>query len=419
MYGDAIMINPWLLEPNIREIITHAERNGLSMTQGQQDEFEAALSGAAPSIMSVADDKVEIAVRGVLTQTPNFLAMFLGGGNTTYPDIISALSIAEADDTISEIILSIDSPGGSVNGLFDTLDAIRATTKPVKAVILNTAASAAYAIATQADEIVASNRATQVGSIGIAASFMVSENIIDIASTNAPKKRPDVSIPEGVDIIREQLDPLHDLFVDAIVDGRNNATGNSITSKIVNSDFGQGAMLLANEALKAGMIDSIAPPKLSVVGTSNKAVAMSSDINIAKQNKEGKAMTLEELKAQHPALFAAAVKGGIEVGATQERDRVMGHLIMGQTSGDMKTALEAVKEGSVMTQELQAIYMSAALNRADAGKRTGDDDDASAVLDGAAAAGSEEPSAADVVADAVVAKLTGNTEGVKGGEANA
>ncbi len=415
------MINPWLLEPNIREIITHAERNGLSMTQGQQAEFKAALSGAAPDIMSVADDKVEIAVRGVLTQTPNFLAMFLGGGNTTYPDIISALSIAEADDTISEIILSIDSPGGSVNGLFDTLDAIRATSKPVKAVILNTAASAAYAIATQADEIIASNRATQVGSIGIAASFMISENIIDIASTNAPKKRPDVSTPEGVAVVQEQLDSIHDLFVDAIVDGRNSATGNNITSKTVNSDFGQGALLVADEAFKQGMIDSIAPPKLSVVGASTSAVAKHSDSDkIAKQNKEGKAMTLEELKAQHPNLFAAAVKEGVEIGATQERDRVMGHLIMGQTSGDMKTALGAVKEGSLMTSELQATYMSAAMNKTDAGNRDDDDDAAGDALNGAAATGSEEPSPADVVADKVVSVLSGGiTEGIKEGEANA
>ncbi|MCK5235959.1 MAG: S49 family peptidase, partial [Deltaproteobacteria bacterium] len=186
----------WLLEPNTKEIITQGERGGLSFTAEQQAKHLEALSGVTPGIMSVAGDKADIAIRGVLTASPNIFAMFLGGGNTTYPDIIASIAAAEQDDAVSEIILSIDSPGGDISGLFDTLAAIRATTKPVKAVVLNTAASAAYAIAAQADEIVASNRATRVGSIGIAVSVHVSENRVDIASTNAPKKRPDVTTAE-------------------------------------------------------------------------------------------------------------------------------------------------------------------------------------------------------------------------------
>jgi ClpP class serine protease len=90
------------------------------------------------------------------------------------------------------------------------------------------------------------------GSIGIAASFLVDESIVEIASTEAPKKRPDVSTAEGKAIVREELDAIHEVFVEAIARGRSTTTTN------VNRNFGRGAIVLARDAKRAGMIDSIA-----------------------------------------------------------------------------------------------------------------------------------------------------------------
>ena len=405
----------WLLEPNTKEIIIQGERGGLTLTAAQHAEHMQALSGATPDIMAVAGDKAEIAIKGVLTATPNIFAMFLGGGNTTYPDIIAALGAAESDDTISEIILSIDSPGGDLSGLFDTLAAIRATTKPVKAIISNMGASAAYAIAAQADEIIASNRAARIGSIGIAISFRVFEDEVDIASTEAPKKRPDVTTPEGVAIVREELDDLHTVFVDHIVNGRNKATGGNITSKDVNSNFGQGGILLAEAALKQGMIDGIAAPRLAVVGSPSSIAATAKTIKQDEpKSKEGRTMTLKELKVQHPDLFAEVVEAGV----AQERDRVVAHLIMGQESGAIETSIEAVKEGSLMTQTLTAKYMMAAKNKATLAATETDDDITAVAVNGAVATGAEAKTDADKVADIVVAQITG-IAGVEGDKVNA
>lgn len=393
----------WLLEPNTKEIIVQGERGGLTLNAAQQAEHLQALSGATPDILAVAGDKAEIAIRGVLTAAPNIFAMFLGGGNTTYPDIIAALGAAESDDSISEIILSIDSPGGDISGLFDTLEAIQSTTKPVKAVISNMGASAAYAIAAQADEIIASHIATQVGSIGIATSFRVFEDEVNIASTEAPKKRPDVTTPKGVAIVREKLDALHKVFVDSIVSGRNRATGSTITSQDVNSKFGQGATILADQALKQGMIDSIGVSRVLAGGASSSTAAIESNkvVDISTKNKEGKIMTLQELKAGHPDLFAEAVG----LGVAQERDRVNAHLIMGKSSGDMETAMKAVEEGSDMTKTLTATYLSAAKDQAMVGARGDDDIDAGGILSGVAPTGTPAKDDADTVADAVCAGL--------------
>jgi len=72
-------------------------------------------------------------------------------------------------------------------------------------------------------------------------------------------------------------------------------------------------------------------------------------------------MDLEKLKSLHPAVYRAAKAEG----AQRERHRVSSHIIMGEKSGDLKTALAAIRNGADLTIEIQAQYMSAAINRED------------------------------------------------------
>lgn len=358
----------WLLENSVRKAIEAAQNAGVVPTVEQQTQFEATHTALAADsnsrILSVAGNSAEIAIKGVITQTPSFLAMLFGGGNTTYPEIISALAEAEADTSITEIILAIDSPGGQFDGLFDTLAAIQTTTKPVKAVISNLGASAAFAIASQADEIIATNVAARIGSIGVAATFGINENEITITSTNSPKKRPDVTTLEGIAMVREELDAMHEIFVDAIAEGRGT------TTEKINAEFGQGATLLAGEALKRGMIDGIAKTSLRLVGNAESTTSAQK----GGDNSEKGPMDLTTLKAEHSATYAAAMEDGV----TKERDRVTAHLTMGKASGDMKTAITAISEGSEMTATITAQYQVASMNRNDVNSRQDDDVDANA-----------------------------------------
>ena len=93
-------------------------------------------------------------------------------------------------------------------------------------------------------------------------------------------------------------------------------------------------------------------------------------------------MTKQELKAQHPELYTSILEEGSAAATATERDRVVGHLTMGETSGDMKTAIAAITDGSGMTATIQAKYMSAAMNRNAQAARQADSDAAGAVLDG-------------------------------------
>ena len=400
----------WLLEFNTKVLIEQAEAQNTPIPLDEQAKltanFEASLAGATPRIMSVAGDKAQIAVEGVLTKVPSWLAMIFGGGNTTYPEIISAIAAAEQDDNISDMTLAIDSPGGHFDGLFDVLGAIRAAKKPVHAQISSLGASAAFAIATEADTIAADNKATRVGSVGVAATFRISENEVTITSTDAPKKRPDVTTDEGKADVRQELDAMHEIFADAIAAGRSAATGEKFTTARVNKDFGRGATLLAGEALKQGMIDNISSEgSASAIGATSPTVASVQPNKIQAQLKttkktEVKVMDLVTLKAEHPAVFAAAKAEGV----TAERDRVSAHLIMGEASGDMVSAIAAAKDGSEMSAAIQATHFSASMKKKDIDARDKDN------IELKVETKPGEPSAADIVAAEVEAAL-----GVEGG----
>lgn len=377
----------WLIETEIRNRILQAEQQGLMPTAEQQADLcariESSLSGSLPAIMSVAGNKAQIEIKGALTNAPDFFAMIFGGGNTTYPEIISALALADSDDSITDITLAVDSPGGRTDGLFETLEAISKTEKPVHAVVSNLAASAAFAIAAKADDITAHDPATRIGSIGIAVDIQVSEDIISIANSESPKKRPDVTTPEGVAVVQETLDAMHEVFARSIAEGRSAATGKTVTVDDVNSHFGQGATLMAKEAEKRGMIDAVTQSDLRV-------------INNNKQTKktEGKAMDLNKFKADHPAIFAEAVAAGV----AQERDRVTAHLIMGRSADALDVAVEAVEAGTEMNATMQAKYFDASMKKKDVKNRDGDDTDAASALDDVSG-GAVSKDAIDLAAD--------------------
>ncbi len=315
--------------------------------------------GNFSDIMEVAGDTARIHIKGILTNEPSLMAFFFGGGNTTYPEIIAALAAAEKDPKIKKAELFIKSPGGIIEGGFEAMSAIRNFAKPITARIDGVGASMAYAFASQTLHITAAHNATQVGSVGIAQEISIPENLVILTSTAAPKKRPDVRTEQGKKDAVEFLDSIHGLFAQAIAEGRTRATGKTVTVDMVNSNFGQGAAVLGIEALNKGMVDVIESDKS--VRPVLKVVGSKGNDNIG----GNKAMTLDELKAQHPALYAAAVGEGVHQGVVKERDRVNSHLIMGSSSGDMKTAMEAIKAGTEMTGALQATYLAAGMNRTD------------------------------------------------------
>jgi signal peptide peptidase SppA len=89
-------------------------------------------------------------------------------GVTSYEGVAAQIRDAATDTAISSILLDIDSPGGEATGMFGLAATIREVRKKkrIVAVVNDMAASAAYGIASAADEIVISPTSI-VGSIGV------------------------------------------------------------------------------------------------------------------------------------------------------------------------------------------------------------------------------------------------------------
>jgi len=114
--------------------------------------------------LRVVDDIAVVGIRGPMVKGVGAFGQMFGLADTNL--INESVKRALADNQIKKLILDIDSPGGDVDGIVDLGDTIAAADKPVIAQVSGMAASAAYYIASQADEIYA-GRADQVGSIGV------------------------------------------------------------------------------------------------------------------------------------------------------------------------------------------------------------------------------------------------------------
>lgn len=408
----------WLLKTEVAQAMQAARAVGYQPTAEERAKFadqmreaHASTTADRPRNMSVAGDVAEIAIDGVLTEKPDCFALLFGGGNTTYESIRKSLRQADADPAIKSIVLNISSPGGQVTGLFETFAALESVRKPMR-VKASQADSAAYGIAAVAGPIEATTPAAEFGSVGVAVRLHLDEDVVDIASTDAPRKRPDYSSEEGIAVVREELDALHELFVDAIARGRGTTVAD------VNAEFGRGGVLLAKQAKQKGMIDTIAPqPRRarSSKGAESEDHAGPDAAPPSEASADGGAMetipmNAEKLKAEHPALYDAIIKdakeAGVKEGTASERKRVLAHLKLGKTSGAMAVAEKAIEAGSsTMDEEVFAEYQSAAMNRRDQSARQADSDQAGQALAGAAPATGAAPAATGDLGDQVVALL--------------
>jgi ClpP class serine protease len=388
----------WLLKQEVAEELRRVWKRDDPSTATQRAEFlqkrEAEAAAGEPRIMQRAGDTMDIAIEGVLTEKPDFWAWLLGGGNTTYRDIRSALAIAAQDPTVKRVNMNMASPGGQVSGLFETLGDIEAFQKPIT-VRASMADSAAYAIAAVAGRIEPTNAAAEFGSIGVAVTYLHVEELIDITSTEAPNKRPNPSTDEGKAVIREHLDAIHDLFVDAIARGRSRTTGEKITKANVNETFGRGGVLLAGDAKKRKMIDK-APPAATRGARAEENITPDAagepeqtatsgygEEDMAETTPAKKPLDLKTLRAEHPEVYEAAVTEGV----TQERKRVMAHLKLAAATGATKVAHDAIASGaSTMDEEVHADYLAAGMNRRDSDARQDDSDKAGKTLESAKAA---------------------------------
>ena len=147
-------------------------------------------------------------------------------------NVTRALDKLATDSSVKALILSIDSPGGSVAGGESLHDAIArvAARKPVVAVMRGVAASAGYMIAVAANRIYA-RQATLTGSIGVLLQAPQVSGLLDklgigvTTIVSGPlKDQPSLTHPlseQGKTVLQALVMDMYDQFVAMVATGRH------------------------------------------------------------------------------------------------------------------------------------------------------------------------------------------------------
>lgn len=265
----SLISSPWAIRRDLMPIVaqvlgrlaagepmSHADRErvdeGRAAWAARRQESERYAGGASGGSIAV------LPVHGILTQRGSLDDM--SEPTTSMMRLTAAVRTAAADSAIAGIVLDVDSPGGSVNGVQELADAIYSAkqSKPVIAVANSLAASAAYWVACQAGELYAAPGA-EVGSIGVYTmhtnvSEAMKQRGVAVEMISAGKYKTEANPYEALSDearvhIQAMVDQHYDAFVRAVARGRNT------TQTAVRAEMGQGRVYMPDQAQRAGMID--------------------------------------------------------------------------------------------------------------------------------------------------------------------
>jgi signal peptide peptidase SppA len=215
----------------------------------------------------VVDGVAVIAVHGTLVQALG--SAWSWGWVTGYDGIRHNMRQALADPEVAALALHIDSPGGHVAGCFDLADAIFAArgSKPMVAILAETAFSAAYAIASACDRIVVP-RTGGTGSIGVIAllceySAMLEQagiavNILQYGDRKADGNPYQPLQKAARDRFQAQIDAMGELFVATVA--RNRGLQPAAVRAL------QAATFMGAEGVAVGLADAVMSPEDAFAG---------------------------------------------------------------------------------------------------------------------------------------------------------
>jgi signal peptide peptidase SppA len=200
---------------------------------------------------------------GVITQRGNMVDDVSGPGSTSTQQFAAALRTLLADDSVSQILIDIDSPGGSVYGVAELADEIQSARaqKPVVAIANSLAASAAYWIGCAASEFYVTPGG-EVGSIGVWQAHQDFSKALEEAGVkttliSAGKYKVEGNPYSALDedaqtFMQSRVDDYYAAFTKAVAKGRG------VPISQVREGMGLGRVLGADAAVQQSMVDGVA-----------------------------------------------------------------------------------------------------------------------------------------------------------------
>lgn len=332
--ADRFLNRPLLLHPTKAEVILHVLQGRLPIDgahatalPADANRFIGRNSRADGSFRMVrAIDGVGIiSIVGSLVNRGAWIGA--SSGMVSYEGITAMLRDAEADPEIHAVLLDIDSPGGEATGMFTVAEQVRllSAKKPVTAFVNDMAASAAYGIASAANEIVVSPTSV-VGSIGVVLTHLdrsaemeqrgVKATLI-YAGAHKVDGNPYGPLPKSVQAdLQAEVMKFYDQFVGLVTRGRAGMSEADVRSTEARTFIGQ-------DAIDRGLADRIASLDDVLASLSSQApgAATSGKTGFA-MSKADKAAPQAEDAGITPEAHAAAVTAARVEGAAAERARI-------------------------------------------------------------------------------------------------
>ncbi len=274
--------------------------------------------------------------------------MFFGSvwGMTSQEGLRAEIQRAMDDEDVDKIVLMVDSPGGFASGTDTTAAMLRKARdkKPVVASVSGQAASAAYWIAAQADEIV-SGPIAEIGSIGVMAAHMDLSAVfqqmgVKVTLIYAGSKKVDGNPYEALTErvkwdMQQRVESLRMAFANEVVLGRRGAV--SLESVLRT----EGATFLPSEAVSMGLSDKVEhldevlarPGRVVSDPEDDDGDDEDEDYDAAAETVEDAVFDNDEVFSSSkpdPVALAEAAKAGRSEGRDAERKRIesiLGHAL--------------------------------------------------------------------------------------------
>lgn len=280
----AVTETPWAVKPQMLALIVDLVALRVAGQKFSAEEIDARIGARRSPLAEQPSGVAVLSLHGVIMPKASMMTDMSGG--VSIESFRQQFRQALAANDVSGIVIDVDSPGGVVDGTPEMADEIRAArgTKPIVAVANTEAASGAYWLASQADEVVATKSA-RVGSIGVYAthrdtSVQSEHEGVQTTLISAGKYKVDGNPHEPLSDdarahLQSMVDEYYGMFLSAVAKGRR------VSLDTVRSGFGQGRVLLASQALQQGMIDRIASTDevvLQMLTTAKRATAAATSI---------------------------------------------------------------------------------------------------------------------------------------------
>lgn len=214
-----------------------------------------------PRVGRQAGSVAVLPLHGALTKRMNLLTAVLGG--TSVDEFGREFDAAVANPDVQSILIDVDSSGGQVAGSQELSYRIRAArgSKPIKAVANGGAFSAAYWVATAADEVIVTP-SSKVGSVGVAVQHVdrsqMNEKLgLNVTYIHSGERKIDGNPHSPLSgAARAEMQKHVDQAGAAFISGL--AKNRGVSESFVDSMFGGGKVFNAKDAVARNMADRIA-----------------------------------------------------------------------------------------------------------------------------------------------------------------